>query len=60
MNQDYARTTNFKERVVHALEDFEFTLDYGVRGPFRLLQHWLPSMIEQKYGRIVSILPTLM
>lgn len=40
------------------LEDFERALDYGMRSPFRLLQSLLPAMVDQKYGRIVSILST--
>ena len=40
------------------LDDFERALDYGVRSPVQLLQRLLPSMVEQKFGRIVSILST--
>lgn len=40
------------------IEDFEKSLDFGMRSPVRLLQRVLPSMIDQKFGRIVSILST--
>ena len=40
------------------LEDFEHSLDYGMRSPVRVLKALLPMMNEQKYGRIVSILST--
>ncbi len=41
-----------------SLDDFERALDYGLRAPVRLLQRLLPPMVEQKFGRIVSILST--
>lgn len=40
------------------LETFEKALDYGMRCPFKLLQKLLPRMIDQEFGRIVSILST--
>lgn len=40
------------------LETFEKALDYGMRCPFKLLQQLLPQMINQEFGRIVSILST--
>ena len=39
-------------------DDFKQAFDYGAKGPFNLLKVFLPKMVEQKFGRIVSVLST--
>lgn len=41
-----------------SLEDFKESFKFGVESPYLLLKTFLPRMIEQKYGRVVSILST--
>jgi 3-oxoacyl-[acyl-carrier protein] reductase len=52
--------SDFKQAAFldQTLNDFERALDYGVRSPFWMLQRLLPSMIAQKFGRIISVLST--
>ena len=38
--------------------DFERAVDFGLRGPMRVLKLVLPKMIERNFGRIVSVLTT--
>ena len=39
-------------------DDFERAIDFGLRGPMRVLKLVLPKMMERNFGRIVSVLTT--
>ena len=42
----------------HSLEDFNRAYEFGVKAPVGILQGLLPKMVENKNGKIISILST--